>query len=50
MDFANLRTGLSNRTQQLQESQLESLAKSKQAEMERSISLRQQGIAFAHSS
>jgi CHASE3 domain sensor protein len=45
MDFANLRTGLSNRTQreQLQESQLESLAKSKQAEMERSISLRQQG-------
>jgi CHASE3 domain sensor protein len=45
MDFANLRTGLSNRTQreQLQESQLESLAKSKQAEMERSISLREQG-------
>ena len=45
MDFANLRTGLSNRTQreQLQESQLESLAKSKQTEMERSISLRQQG-------
>jgi len=45
MDFVNLRTGLSNRTQreQLQESQLESLAKSKQAEMERSISLRQQG-------
>jgi len=45
MDFANLRTGLSNRTQreQLEESQLESLAKSKQAEMERSISLRQQG-------
>jgi CHASE3 domain sensor protein len=45
MDFANLRTGLSNRTQreQLQESQLESLAKSKQAEMEHSISLRQQG-------
>jgi CHASE3 domain sensor protein len=45
MDFTNLRTGLSNRTQreQLQESQLESLAKSKQAEMERSISLRQQG-------
>ena len=32
MDFANLRTGLSNRTQreQLLESQLESLAKSKQ--------------------
>jgi len=45
MDFANLRTGLSNRTQheQLLESQLESLAKSKQAEMERSISLRQHG-------
>ncbi len=45
MDFANLRMGLSNRTQreQLLESQLESLAKSKQAEMERSISLRQQG-------
>jgi len=45
MDFANLRTGLSNRTQheQLLESQFESLAKSKQAEMERSISLRQQG-------
>jgi CHASE3 domain sensor protein len=45
MDFANLRTGLSNRTrrEQLEESQLESLAKSKQAEMERSISLRQQG-------
>jgi CHASE3 domain sensor protein len=45
MDFANLRTGFSNRTQreQLLESQLESLAKSKQAEMERSISLRQQG-------
>ena len=45
MDFANLRAGLSNRTQREQslESQLESLAKSKQAEMERSISLRQQG-------
>jgi len=45
MDFANLRTGLSNRTQreQLVESQLESLAKSKQDEMERTISLRQQG-------
>jgi CHASE3 domain sensor protein len=45
MDFANLRTGLSNRTQRERslESQLESLAKSKQAEMERSISLRQQG-------
>jgi CHASE3 domain sensor protein len=45
VDFANLRAGLSNRTQreQLLESQLESLAKSKQAEMERSINLRQQG-------
>ena len=45
MDFANLRTGLSNRTQRERslESQLESLATSKQAEMERSISLRQQG-------
>jgi CHASE3 domain sensor protein len=44
MDFANLRTGLSNRTQRAQLlEQLESLAKSKQAEMERSISLRQQG-------
>ena len=45
MDFANLRAGLSNRTQRERslESQLESLAKSKQAEMERSISLRQQG-------
>jgi CHASE3 domain sensor protein len=45
MDFDNLRTRLSNRTQgeQLLELQLESLAKSKQAEMERSISLRQQG-------
>jgi CHASE3 domain sensor protein len=45
MDFANLRTGFSNRTQreQLLESQLESLAKSKQAEMERSTSLRQEG-------
>jgi CHASE3 domain sensor protein len=45
MDFANLRTGLSNRTQreQLLEPQLESLAKSKRAEVERSISLRQQG-------
>ena len=44
MDFANLRTRLSNQTQreQLLE-QFESLAKSKQAEMERSISLRQQG-------
>jgi CHASE3 domain sensor protein len=45
MDFANLRTGLSNRRQREPslESQLESLATSKQAEMERSISLRQQG-------
>jgi CHASE3 domain sensor protein len=45
MDFANLSAGLSNRTQSERslESQLESLATSKQAEMERSISLRQQG-------
>ena len=45
MDFANLSAGLSNRTQRERsmESQLESLATSKQAEMERSISLRQQG-------
>jgi CHASE3 domain sensor protein len=45
IDFANLRAGLSARTQREQslESQLESLATSKQAEMERSISLRQQG-------
>src|SRR5579864_983185 len=45
MDFANLRTGLSKRTQRERslESQLESLATSNQAEMERSISLRQQG-------
>jgi len=45
IDFASLRTGLSNRTQRERslESQLESLATSKQAEMERSISLRQQG-------
>ncbi len=53
MDFGDLRTGLSNRTQpeQLLESQLESLVKSKQAEMERSISLRaNRGIAVAHSS
>src|SRR6266478_2447346 len=44
-DFVSLRAGLSNRTQREQslESQLESLARSKQAEMERSISLRQQG-------
>ena len=45
MDFANFRAGLSTRTQRERslESQLESLATSKQAEMERSISLRQQG-------
>ena len=44
-DFVSLRAGLSNRTQgeRSLESQLESLAKSKQAEMERSISLREQG-------
>jgi len=45
MDFASLRAGLLNRTQRERslESQWESLATSKQAEMERSISLRQQG-------
>ena len=45
MDFVSLRAGLANRTQREQalESQLESLAGSKQTEMERSISLRQQG-------
>jgi CHASE3 domain sensor protein len=44
-DFVDLRAGLSNRTQRERslESQLESLAGSKQGEMERSISLRQQG-------
>jgi CHASE3 domain sensor protein len=44
-DLAGLRTGLVNRaeSERSQESQLESLATSKQAEMERSISLRQQG-------
>ena len=44
-DFAGLRLGLANRaeSERSQESQLESLATSKQAEMERSISLRQQG-------
>ena len=44
-DFANLRGRLGNRTQgeHSLESQLEALARSKQAEMERSISLRQQG-------
>jgi len=43
--FASLRSGLPNRTERERsmESQLESLASSKQAEMERSISLRQQG-------
>ena len=44
-DFASLRAGLANRTEQERsiESKLESLAGSKQAEMERTISLRQQG-------
>ena len=44
-DLASLRAGLSHRIQREQslESQLEPLAKSKQAEMESSISLRQQG-------
>lgn len=44
-DFAGLRAGLAYRTQgeRSLESQLESLAKSKQDEIERSISLRQQG-------
>jgi CHASE3 domain sensor protein len=44
-DFSDLRAGLAKRTQtdQSLEPQLETLAKSKQAEMERSISLRQQG-------
>ena len=44
-DFASLRARLANRAQgeRSLESQLESLAKSKQDEMERSISLRQQG-------
>jgi CHASE3 domain sensor protein len=44
-DFASLRAGLASRTQRERslESQLESLAKSKQGEIERSISLRQQG-------
>jgi CHASE3 domain sensor protein len=44
-DLASLRGAFANRTQgeQSVESQLESLAGSKQAEMERSISLRQQG-------
>jgi CHASE3 domain sensor protein len=45
IDFVTLRAGLSNRTQRERslESQMESLATSKLAEMERSISLRQQG-------
>jgi CHASE3 domain sensor protein len=45
MDFVDLRAGLSNRTQHERslESQLESLAGSKQTEMEHSINLRQQG-------
>ncbi len=44
-DIADLRVGLANRAERERslELQLESLAKSKQAEMERSISLRQQG-------
>jgi len=44
-DFAGLRVGFANRAEREQslESQLESLAKSKRAKMERSISLRQQG-------
>ena len=44
-DFSGLRAGLANRTQtdSSPEPQLETLAKSKQAEMERSINLRQQG-------
>lgn len=43
--FSSLRSGLANRTERERsmESQLESLTSSKQAEMERSISLRQQG-------
>jgi CHASE3 domain sensor protein len=45
VDLVGLRAGLANRGQREQslESQLESLAGSKQTEMERSISLRQQG-------
>jgi CHASE3 domain sensor protein len=44
-DFASLRAGLAKRTEEERsiESKLESLAASKQAEMERAISLRQQG-------
>lgn len=45
-DFARLRADLANRTQNERslETQLESLAKSKQAEMDRSIDLRQRGF------
>jgi CHASE3 domain sensor protein len=44
-DFVSLRTGLARRTQSEQslESRLEALARSKEAEIERSIGLRQQG-------
>ena len=44
-DFVSLRAGLADRTQRERslESQLESLARSKQAEMERTITLRRQG-------
>ena len=44
-DFSGLRAGVAKRaeSERSQESQLESVADSKQAEMERSISLRQQG-------
>jgi CHASE3 domain sensor protein len=44
-DFVSLRTGLARRTQREQslESRLEALARSKEAEIERSIGLRQQG-------
>src|SRR5438067_8928804 len=44
-DFANLRAGLANRGEHERslESQVESLAKSNQGEMEHSITLRQQG-------
>lgn len=44
-DFAALRTGLAHRTERERslESQVETLAESKQAEMERSITLREQG-------
>ena len=44
-DFADLRAGVANRaeSERSQESQLESLAAEKQAEMERTVSLRQQG-------